>query len=402
MRGTTNEQRKAAAAHLATLRAAEARKPHAMATVGTPGNPAGPATLDQLYFSGVYPNYALSPLPNLNDTVNCQAPNFCGIRKFVDTLPLLNTANDLGNMLPVAVPDTTTFPGSDYYEISLVQYRQQMHKDLPAVSGTWPNQTGGTLLRGYVQTNAPVGSPALVPNYLGPIIVAQSNRPVRIKFTNALPTGSAGDLFIPTDQTVLGAGLGLANGSSPYLENRATIHMHGGNTPWISDGTPHQWTIPAGDWNNTAYQRGASVQFVPDMFFVNGNVVPQCTATLTTKCSDPTGVKNPTTLPAGATNDPGHGSLTFYYTNQQSGRLLFYHDHAYGITRLNVYAGEASAMLITDQIDADLISGTNTSGVFTKAGIAPAPVIPTEQIPLVIQDKTFVPQNPASTTISQH
>src|SRR5579863_4133196 len=184
MRGTTNEQRKAAAAHLATLRAAEARKPHAMATVGTPGNPAGPATLDQLYFSGVYPNYALSPLPNLNDTVNCQAPNFCGIRKFVDTLPLLNTANDLGNMLPVAAPDITTFPGSDYYEISLVQFRQQMHKDLPAVSGTWPNQTGGTLLRGYVQTNAPVGSPALVPNYLGPIIVAQSNRPVRVKFTN--------------------------------------------------------------------------------------------------------------------------------------------------------------------------------------------------------------------------
>ena len=57
-------------------------------------------------------------------------------------------------------------------------------------------------------------------------------------------------------------------------------------------------------------------------------------------------------------------------------------------------------MLITDQIDADLTGGTNTSGVFTKAGIAPAPVIPAEQIPLVIQDKTFVPQNPASTTIS--
>ena len=114
MRGTTNEQRKAAAAHLAARRSAQAHRARPMAIVGSPGNPAGPATLDQLYFSGVYPNYANSPLPNLNDTVNCAAPNFCGIRKFVDTLPLLNTANDLGNMLPVAVPDTTTFPGSDY------------------------------------------------------------------------------------------------------------------------------------------------------------------------------------------------------------------------------------------------------------------------------------------------
>src|SRR5437763_5296316 len=42
------------------------------------------------------------------------------------SLPLLNVANNLGNQLPVAVADTTTFPGSDYYEISLVEYRAQL------------------------------------------------------------------------------------------------------------------------------------------------------------------------------------------------------------------------------------------------------------------------------------
>ena len=414
MRGTTNAQRKAAAANLATRRtiqpqakakafrlqsnAIQSNAIQSNAIVGVPGNPAGPATLDQLYFSGTYPNYANSPLPNVADTVNCQAPNYCGMRKFVDTLPLLNTANNLGNMLPVAVPDTTTFPGADYYEISLVEYRAQLHSDLPAVSGTWPNQSGGTQLRGYVQTNGPLGT-AQPPYYLGPIIVAQSNRPVRVKFTNALPTGTAGNLFIPTDLTSLGAGLGMANGQSPYLQNRATVHLHGGNTPWISDGTPHQWTIPAGDWGNTQYQRGDSVQFVPDMYYVNGVVVPQCSATVTTNCSDAPGMTGQAHLPAGATNDPGNGSLTFYYTNQQSGRLLFYHDHAYGTTRLNVYAGEAAGFLITDNVDADLTNGTNTSGVFTQAGIAPARLYPAEQIPLVIQDKTFVPQNFASTTV---
>jgi len=406
MRGTTQAQRKAAAANLAVRRAAglqgPARKIHSNAIVGIPGNSAQPATLDQLYFSGVYPNYANSPLPSPTDPA-CTGPNVCGIRKFVDTLPGLNAANDLGNMIPVAVADTTTFPGSDYYEISLVQFRQQLHKDLPPVAAG--GKSGGTLLRGYMQTN---GGPGL-PYYLGPVIVAQKDRPVRVKFINALPSvknvdptdpQNNGNLFIPTDTTALGAGLGLARGSSPYLQNRATVHMHGGNTPWISDGTPHQWTIPASDWGNTLYQRGDSVAFVPDMFFVNGLVVPQCSATVTTGCSDAPGMTGQLNLPAGATNDPGNGALTFFYTNQQSARLLFYHDHAYGTTRLNVYAGEASAMVIRDNVETDLVSGTNVSGVFTKAGVAPAPMIPVDEIPLVIQDKTFVPQNTATTISS--
>ena len=49
----------------------------------------------------------------------------------------------------------------------------------------------------------------------------------------------------------------------------------------------------------------------------------------------------------------------FYYTNQQSARLMFYHDHAWGITRLNVYAGEAAGYLIGDDTEKALVhSGT--------------------------------------------
>jgi len=54
--------------------------------------------------------------------------------------------------------------------------------------------------------------------------------------------------------------------------------------------------------------------------------------------------------------------MSFYYTNQQSARLMFYHDHAYGITRLNVYAGVAAGYLETDTVEQDLIAGTNVSG----------------------------------------
>ena len=74
--------------------------------------------------------------------------------------------------------------------------------------------------------------------------------------------------------------------------------------------------------------------------------------------------------------DPGPGAMTFFYTNQQSARLMFYHDHAWGITRLNVYAGEAAPYLITDATEERLV----------EQG-----VLPLDQLPLVIQDKTFVP-----------
>jgi len=73
---------------------------------------------------------------------------------------------------------------------------------------------------------------------------------------------------------------------------------------------------------------------------------------------------------------PNSGCQTFYWTNQQSARLMFYHDHAFGTTRLNVYLGEAAGYLIGDPTEEKLVaSGT----------------IPAEQIPLIIQDRTFVP-----------
>src|SRR5450759_833992 len=163
-----------------------------------------------------------------------------GIRKFMDTL---TTA---GGGLTLAQADQATFPGSDYYVIGLTQYFTQMHTDLPA-----------TTLRGYCQLNIPSSPGVCNPSYLGPTIIATKNRPVRVLFKNMLPTGAAGNLFIPVDTTYMGAG-------APYKQNEATLHLHGGATPWISDGTPHQWTVPAGE---TGQQRGVSAQLVPDMWF---------------------------------------------------------------------------------------------------------------------------------------
>jgi len=149
--------------------------------------------------------------------------------------------------------------------------------------------TGGTTLRGYVQiwtpnlpastpktplfylTGKPIldnkGNPVYAvgtgPHYLGPIISSTSHVPVRLRFDNYLPTGHydpitktrGGDTFIPTDYTMPGCGLGPNGAIDPavpqpferYTQNRTNIHLHGGDTPWISDGEPHDWITPAGE-----------------------------------------------------------------------------------------------------------------------------------------------------------
>ncbi|NTV49703.1 MAG: multicopper oxidase domain-containing protein [Geobacteraceae bacterium] len=315
------------------------------------------------------------------------------LAKFVDALPGLGSskANLLGQYLTVGKPDITTYPGSDYYEIELVEFRQRMHSDLPATTGPTTGATSGTLLRGYKQVNNGTNiSSGRLPSenkcgadlhvcsaadtnispepvrYLGPTIITERDRPVRVKFINSLPTGSGGNLFVPVDESVMGAGkgplplIGPAACADPlqvphdpvlcglYTQNRANIHLHGGRTPWISDGTPHQWITPAGE-TTTPYKRGVSVQNVPDM------------------------------------EDPGSGANTYYFTNQQSARLMFYHDHAFGITRLNVYVGEAAGYLITDQYEKDLVDRG---------------IIPSDQIPLIIQDKTFVDATTVSHPVS--
>ncbi len=432
-------------------------------------------------------NWANSPLPQLDPT-GAVIPG-TGVRKFVDTLPgfcgVPGSTNTMGQCIPVGIPDRITFPGSDYYEIAVVEYRERMSPDLPAT---------GTKLRGYVQvvpSTFPGAVPLTVangltmdildrnglqvygaykPHYLGPSLLAQGCDltvnpttcqpiPVRVKFTNYLPTGPGGDLFIPTDTTYMGAGMGpggsisgvtvdiggsgytaapsvvftndpgdttgagaaatatIINGvvtaitvnmggsgytlppivsfvgdgtgasatavlagqpGEMYMQNRATLHLHGGNTPWISDGTPHQWTTPYGEM--TSYSKGVSSAYVPDMWFDNnGNLNPGCAGQLT--CP-------------GYSNDPGLGSLTFYWTNEQTGRLMFYHDHAYGITRLNVYAGEAAGYLIVDPTEeATLLAAGFPGTVLDPHNLGTADLA--HLIPLVIQDKTFVPDSGA-------
>jgi len=71
----------------------------------------------------------------------------------------------------------------------------------------------------------------------------------------------------------------------------------------------------------------------------------------------------------------GHGkSRTYHYGNTQEAAGLWYHDHALGITRLNVFAGLASGYLVRD---------ANDPG---DGSVLPAPPY---EVPLILQDRTF-------------
>jgi spore coat protein A len=159
--------------------------------------------------------------------------------------------------------------------------------------------------------------------YLGGAIVATRGTPVRIRFVNQLPPVHP----LPVDNTIPGA-------ETTQLVNRAAVHLHGGFVPWPSDGGPFHWFAPNGT-------RGPSViKWLPDR-----------TGRLTDE---------------------------YWYTNEQSARLLWYHDHAVGITRLNAYAGLAAPYVL---IDLDEVAMFGGSGSLLRDSLP--------GIPLVLQDKSF-------------
>ena len=223
------------------------------------------------------------------------------LQKFVQALPGLGPTG-----IPVALPDALSIPGVlDHYSITMGQYTQQLHPDLPKATTLW----------GYADAAHPdplSGRP--LHRHLGGLIVAQKNRPVRLTVTNNLPPVHP----LPVDTTLPGAEL---------AQNRATVHLHGGHVPWTSDGGPFSWFLPDGTGG---------------ISFLNAGGQP--------------------------------GQAEYYYPNDQSARLVWYHDHALGITRLNAYAGLASGYVIRDAAEAALIA----SGA-----------IPSRELPIIIQDKTF-------------
>ncbi|HLO33496.1 MAG TPA: multicopper oxidase domain-containing protein [Anaerolineales bacterium] len=226
------------------------------------------------------------------------------------------------NGIPVAVPDgmvnyKKAGTTAQHYTIDINQYQDILHPDLCP-----------TTLRGYHSRSNLGGD---VPQrHLGGIIVGKRGTPVQITFQNNL----TGDHPLPVDPTVMGTEDG---------PNRVVTHLHGGLVPWLSDGGPFAWFDSDGNYGPSAQSGDLNIYKT-----INPHLLP--------------------------------GQAEFYYPLEQSARLLWYHDHAVGITRLNAYAGIATALIIRDNFEGNL-RDKGLPDFIENGG---------REIPIVIQDKIFV------------
>jgi spore coat protein A, manganese oxidase len=245
------------------------------------------------------------------------------------TIPLFGTTlRGVGpGGIPVAAADALPAPvtGVTHYTIGINQFTDDI------------GGGGTTTLWGYHPVN-PLGGGGQPQKHLGGIIVGTRNAPIQITFRNNLGGVNGGNHIIPNDLTIKGA-------NQAY--NRTATHMHGGLVPWISDGGPFDWWDPDGS-------HGGS--------FLNNAVL------------NPTAAGN---------------EAEYYYPLNQSARFMWYHDHAYGITRINAYAGIATALIIRDGFEIGL-KGRGLPEFIENSVVTNTTV---RELPLVIQDKIFVGAN---------
>ena len=273
--------------------------------------------------------------------------------------------------------------GVRHYSLTLQQYTDP--GVVPGLGATtlWGYRPDLTLLEGLTALGYISGAhnpfstaPGTQPQrHLGGLIVAEggpAGQPLQLTMRNNLPLTE----LIPNDLTVPGANLG---------SDRTTVHYHGGIMPWISDGGPFDWFCSI---QRTAANRRTGQSFI-------NNVVLNPAANL-----DP--VKKYT-------------QGEFYYNiDHQNARFGWYHDHAFGITRTNAYAGVASGLIIRDNFERSLIAlglppllenslldGINMYNSYdglssATVGLTPFQTKgfwPVQEYPLVIQDKIFVGTN---------
>ena len=277
-------------------------------------------------------------------------------------------------LIPPVMPraDTIVRRGQtiDYYEISMKQFEQQiLPAGLPA-----------TTVWGYGAVKSASPSGLLLHNAPSLTIEAQADRPVRVKWINDLKDADGDYLphLLPVDPT-----LHWANppGGNKDRDTRPTFtetpgpyegpvpmitHVHGAvGVADDSDGYAEAWYLPA-------------AKNIPPGYARNGTWFRFFAA----KAAGSYGVGWPP------------GSAVFQYPNKNRASTIWYHDHALGMTRLNVYAGPAGFYIVRGGTAGDDAVVDSRSGS-TALLPGPAPVAddpPNKtyyEIPIAIQDRAF-------------
>jgi spore coat protein A len=183
------------------------------------------------------------------------------------------------------------------------------------------NQPVKTTVWGYGNSDGGVALPYTFP---GRTFEVQRNSAIRVKWLNRLMEARVAlPHLLPVDQTI---SLQKVTTGVP-----TAVHHHGSDSAFEFDGGPDQWQTPL------RQQKGPGVN---------------------------------------AVNGTGDDGVSYTYDNAQEASLHWYHDHAEGVTRTNVYAGLAGLYVIRDRNEAQL----QTANVLPSGPY---------EVALLLQDKTF-------------
>jgi FtsP/CotA-like multicopper oxidase with cupredoxin domain len=227
-----------------------------------------------------------------------------------------------GRNIPKYADPLPTFAGSRIsgaaIDVSVEEFQQQI---LPAsqYAGLPAPFRDGTYVWGYK-----VGDAA--PLYPGVTIEAQRGTPTTVTYANNLPLPPFLQEYLTVDQTIHFADpLNQMGSRAPYAGPVPVVtHLHGCEVASSFDGGPDSWFTPG--------------------FAITG---------------------------------PGFVTNVSTYPNSQECTTLWFHDHALGMTRINVYAGLAGFYFLRDAYD----TGIPGTGLNLPAG--------PYEIELAIQDRQF-------------
>jgi FtsP/CotA-like multicopper oxidase with cupredoxin domain len=241
----------------------------------------------------------------------------------IDPLTIPKWANTITG--PPPIYNNTT---PNYFEVNVSEFQQQVLP--PGFPTTTVYGYGGDTLDAV--TKLPLG---YIRNSPGPTFETKKGVPITVKYTNNLTNPH----MFPVDPTLMWANPNMMETpTAPFLEFPPgyidaqsdvpiCVHLHGGEVQATVDGGPDAWFTASGDHGTEYY------------------------------------TAQPTDL----------NSAVYTYPNAQEAATLWYHDHALGMTRLNVVAGLAGFYLLRDNKD-------KVESSLPKAKY---------EVPLAIQDRTF-------------
>jgi FtsP/CotA-like multicopper oxidase with cupredoxin domain len=232
----------------------------------------------------------------------------------------------------------------------MTYFREQI---LPTGTPLAAGADGQTTVWGYAGNayNAVTGaSIGYFQNSPSATFLATTGIPSQVTWVNKIDVPQ----FLPVDKTLM-----WANPTDQMVP--LVPHLHGAEVQSFSDGGPDAW------WTF----KGA----VGSGFSTNGAL-----------SSTPDFVTDAANTPAKT-----FAAAVYDYPNAQNPTTLWYHDHALGMTRLNVMSGLAGFYLVKDPAAATPITTPAATGVDFDQYMNQHFEYGVNEIPLAIQDRSFYP-----------